>query len=405
MLDDNTVSTIIQPIIERQEHINTYVLETIAHRVNEIGKISPNDIKRLKLLSIFGADTKQMNAELAKLSDLQVKDIKGVIKTVAIESHLDAKPLYDYRHKTFIPYDKNVKLQRIVKSIGNRTANTYTNLSNSKATGFLIRDLQKPGSLKFQPINDTYNTIMDEAIQSVKSGVDYRVAMRRALKQLADSGIRRMYWDSGYTQRLDTAVRRNLLEGVRAIDQGVEDIVGDEVNADGRELSAHANCAPDHEPFQGHQFTNQEFEKLQNNEDFTDIQNIHFNGVDRIIGQYNCRHVARSIIIGVTKPKYTEAQLQKFIDDNADGYTLPNGKHLSLYECTQMQRQLETRIRYAKDEQITLMSAGDIDGARLARRKVIDLLDEYKSFSKSCGLKPQLIRAAVSGYRAIKPFR
>ena len=231
MLSTDSINFLVQPIIDRQESINTFVLETIANRVGEIGKISPADLRRLKLLTIFGADIREMNSTLAEMSKLQVRDIKRMIKTAAIESHTDAKPLYDYRHKRFIPYDKNIKLQRIVTAIGNQTAQTYTNLSNSKATGFLIRDLQHPGKLKFHSINDTYQTIMDEAIQSVKSGVDYRVAMRRALKQLADSGIRRLYWDSGYTQRVDTAVRRNLLDAVRQIDQGVEDLVGKEGNS------------------------------------------------------------------------------------------------------------------------------------------------------------------------------
>jgi len=402
MLSENSINYLIQPIIDRQESINTFVLNTIASRVGEIGKISPEDLRRLKLLVIFGADIREMNSTLADMSKLQVRDIKGLIKDVAIETHTDAKPLYDYRHKSFIPYDKNIKLQRIVTSIGNQTAQTYTNLSNSKATGFLIRDLKHPGQLKFQSINDTYQTIMDEAIQSVKSGVDYRVAMRKALKQLADSGIRRLYWDSGYTQRLDTAVRRNLLDAVRQIDQGVEDLIGKETGATGKELSAHINSAPDHEPFQGHQFTNKQYARLQSNEDFEDIQGRHFSGVERIIGQWNCRHVARSIIVGVTKPKYTTEQLDKMIEDNAKGYTTPDGKHMTMYECTQMQRQLETKIRYAKDEQMALQAANDIIGARAARKKVVDLLAEYKKFSADCGLRPQLDRARVIGYRAIK---
>ena len=402
MISDSAVDSLILPIISRQDAINTFVLEIIANRVREIGSISPSDIKRMKLLTIFGADIRQINSTLAEMSKLQVRDIKSMIKTVAIESHIQAKPLYDYRHKQFPDYKTNRRLQHIVTSIGNQTAQTYKNLSNSKATGFLIRDLQNPNKLKFQPINDTYQTIMDEAIQSVKSGVDYRIAMRRTLKQLADSGIRRLYWESGYTQRLDTAVRRNLLDGVRAIDQGVEDLIGIDVNADGKELSAHINCAPDHEPFQGHQFTNDEYAKLQSNEDFEDIHHTQFGGVDRVIGQWNCRHIARSIIIGVTKPKYTTEQLQEFIEKNAEGYTLPNGKHMTMYECTQMQRQLETRIRYAKDEQITLYNSGDKVGAKLARQKVINLTDEYLKFSKACGLRPQLTRAAVANYRAIK---
>lgn len=401
MLSENTIDNLVQPIVTRQESINTYVLSKIATSVREIGEISPSEINRMKLLVDMGINIREMNKELARLSNLQVKDIKSLIKTVAIKTNIDAKPLYDYRHKSFIPYEKNTKLQSFVRIVGDRTAGTYENISHSKATGFLIRDLQNPGRLKFQPIGDTYRSVIDEAIQSVQSGLDYRTAMRKTLKQLADSGIRRLSWDSGYTQRLDTAVRRNILEGVRAIQQATEDAIGAEIGADGKELSVHINCALDHEPFQGHQFTNENWEKLQNSEDFEDVDGKSFTGVERIIGIWNCRHIARSIIIGVTKPLYTKEKLQQFIKDNHEGYVLPNGKRITLYECTQMQRQMETKIRYAKDEQIVFQNAGNIDAAKIARQKVMKYQQEYYKFSKDCGLPIHKDRASVPGYKLI----
>ena len=400
MLNDNAIDMMIQPIIDRQEKINVFVLTSIANKLREIGTLSPSDIKRLKLLVFLGTDIKLMNQELAKLAGLQVRDTKDVIKRVAIDANLDAKPLYDYRHKSFIPYEKNTKLQEYVKAVGKQTSQIFTNISKSKATGFLIRDLKNPTKLKFHSIDDTYKSVVDEAIQSVKSGVDYRVAMRRTVNQLLDSGVRRISWDSGYTQRLDTAVRRNVLEGIRAINQLIEDEHGKKIKADGKELSAHINCALDHEPFQGHTFSNEEFEKLQNNEDFTDINNQSFLSVDRVIGQYNCRHIARSVIIGVSKPRFSQEQLQKMIENNHKGYIFPNGKHITMYECTKIQRKLETKIRYAKEEQMTLKELGDIEGARTARLKVLKYTKELEKFSKDCKLKVQKDRLTVPGYRA-----
>lgn len=403
MLSENAIDKLVQPIVTRQESINTYVITKIARSVKEIGELSPSQINRMKLLIEYGADIRLLNAELARLCDLQVSDIKSLIKTVAIDTHIDAKPLYDYRHRSFIPYDKNNKLQQFVRIIGDRTAGTYENISHSRATGFLIRDLQNPTRLKFQSIDDTYKSVIDEAIQASASGVvDYRTAMRRTMKQLTDSGIRRLSWDSGYTQRLDTAVRRNLLEGIRAIQQAIEDEHGKDIGADGKELSVHMNSALDHEPFQGHQFTNEEFEKLQNNEDFMDVNGKKFEGVQRVIGQYNCRHIAYSIIIGVSKPMYTSEELQQFIDDNHKGYTLPGGKHITMYECTQIQRQMETKIRYAKDEQLMFESMGDKNSALAAQQKVRRLTQEYKLFSKECNLNIKKDRITVYNYHTIK---
>lgn len=401
MLSESTIDRLVQPIATRQEAINTYVISKIALSVKEIGTVTSSDINRMKLLVDMGADIREMNQKLAQLSNVQVKDIKSLIKTVAIRTNTDAKPLYDYRHKSFIPYEKNSKLKSYVRIVGNRTAETYQNLSKSKATGFLIRDLKHPGILKFQSIDDTYKSVVDEAIQSVQSGVDYRTAMRKTLKQLSDSGIRRLSWDSGYTQRLDTAVRRNVLEGVTAIRQATEDMIGEEIGADGKELSVHINCALDHEPFQGHQLTNENWEKLQNSENFEDVDGQKFSGVERIIGIWNCRHIARSIIVGVTKPLHTKEELQEFIDDNHKGYVLPNGKHVTMYECTQIQRQMETKIRYAKDEQIVYQESGNTEAAKIARQKVIKYQQQYYKFSKDCGLAVHKDRMSVINYKVI----
>ena len=105
--------------------------------------------------------------------------------------------------------------------------------------------------------------------------------------------------------------------------------------------------------------------------------------------------------MGVTKPLYTKEKLQQFIDDNHRGYVLPNGKRITLYECTQMQRQMETKIRYAKDEQIVFQEAGNLEAAKSARQKVIQYQQEYYSFSKACGLPIHKDRAAVTNYKPI----
>lgn len=399
MLSDNAVDNLVQPIVDRQEAINMYVIQKIANRLKSIRQLTKSDIKSLRNLAISGADIREINQELAKQANLQVRDIKRVIKLTAADTYNDMKPFYDYRHRSYIPFEKNEKMQRIVNGIANQTRDTYRNLSNSSATGFIIRDEKNPLKTQFYKIDDTYRKIIDTAIQASLTGtVRTDEAINWALKQLLNSGIRRIYWDSGYSQRLDTAVRRNVLDGIRNVRQKIQDEAGKEFGADGKELSAHINSAPDHEPFQGHIFTNKEWDNLQGGFDFKDIHNQHFQSVERIIGAWNCHHIAKSIIIAKHKPKYTPEQLQKFIDDNKAGYTLPNGKHLTLYECAQMQRRMETRIRYAKEEQMAMKELGNDSAKRLARQKVIRLTTDYKNFSNACGLKPKMKRCSVPNY-------
>lgn len=403
MLSDDAIENLVQPIIDRQESINAFVIELIAKRVREIGGFSPSDINRLKLLVQMGSDIRLINEELAKLTNLQVRDIKSLIKQVAIEDYIDAKPFYDYRNKSFIPYNDNKELQQLVNAIANQTADTYINISNSSATGFIIRDPQTPNVMRFQSIEGTYQSVIDEAVQAVRSKtVDFNTAVRRTIRQLADSGVRRIVWDSGYTQRLDSAVRRNVLDGVHAVRQQVQDEIGRQIGANGKELSAHANSALDHEPIQGHIFTNEEYNKLQNESSFQDVKGTVFGAIRRAIGMWNCGHWAKSIIIESYKPRYTDAQLKKFIDDNHAGYTTSTGRHFTMYECKQYQRQLETKIRYAKEHQIAFRASGDRKQAELYQSKINDLLTQYKMFSNACGLKPQMLRTRVPDYHRIK---
>lgn len=402
MLSEDTIDKMVQIIALRQESINNYVIGQIAKRIKEIGTLSKSDLYKLERILKTGGDVRKINKEIARLTGLQERDIRNILRIVAKDAYTDTKPFFDYRHKSFIPFKKNIPLQRRLEAIARVTLNEYINLSNSKATGFLIRDLKHPGKLLFQSIEDTYKSVMDEAVQAAQSGViDYSTAMRRTLKQLTDSGVRRLSWDSGYTQRLDTAVKRNVLEGIKAINQGVQDITGEQFGADGKEITVHAYSAPDHEPIQGHQFTNEEWEKLQSNQPFRDVNGNEFDAIERAIGTLNCRHFAYSIIIGVSKPIYTEAQLKKFKEDNAKGYTLPNGKHLTMYECTQYQRSLETKVRKLKDAQIAARESGDIQFAKKLQAKITQTTNDYKAFSKACGLSVMSGNLSVSRYRKI----
>lgn len=403
MLSEEAIEKLVKPIIDRQEAISNYVIQLIAKRIKEIGELKPSDIYKLQRLLAMGADVQKINAELASLTQLQVTDIKRIIREVAIDGYAMAKPFYDYRRKAFIPFSQNENLVRILKSVQNQTADTYVNMS--KSTAFMIRDLKNPKVLKPTSVSAAYQSVVDEAIQAVQSGVtDYGSAMRRTLKQLNESGLRYANYrpESGgmYTQRLDSALKRNILDGVRAINQGVQDEVGRQIGADGKELSVHAMSAPDHEPVQGHQFTNEEYDKLQSSLPFQDVQGRQFAAIERHIGQYNCHHFAWSIIIGVNKPNYTDEQLEKLKERNNEGYTLPNGKHMTLYECSQRMREYETKIRKAKEGAVMAKEAGDTELAKEYSAKASQLTKEYKAFAKECGLKPNMGNCFVPNYKS-----
>lgn len=324
MLSDDTLDKLVDIIADRQNDIANEVIEHIAERIKEIGMLKASDAYKLEMLLKTGSDINKINKALAKLTNKQVKDIKKLLEKVAQEAYVDTKPFYEYKGMSFIPYDENTQLKKVVNSIAKQTANTYINLSKSQA--FMLRDSN--GKLRPTKLSATYQKVVDKAVQAAQIGVkNYNGAMRNTMKELIDSGIRSVEYTSisgrRYTQRLDTAVRRNLMDGIRAINQGVQDETGKQFGADGKEITVHMNPAPDHQYVQGHQLTNEEYDRMQQGLDFKDVNGKKFDGFDRAIGTLNCRHFAFSILIGAFKPNYTKEQLDDILKKNQEGYTLP----------------------------------------------------------------------------------
>lgn len=399
MLSVDTIDKLARPIVARQEQINIYVLKKIAARIKEIGELNPSDINRLEQMLRNGSDVREINEMLAKLTNLQVRDIKEIIRQAAILDYAGVKAFYDYRNLPYIPFAKNVQLQRIQNAIAEQTANNYINLSRTRA--FYTQNAA--GKTVPTNITDTYNNAVDKAIQAVTTGqVNFQESMRNTIQELADSGLQTVDYASGYHRRLDSAVKMNILDGIRQLAIQMQDEIGKQIDADAKEITVVRNPAPDHAPVQGHVFTNEEFNKMQNVSDFQDVNGKQFEAMERAIGVWNCRHIAYSIILGVEKPNYTEEQLQKILDENEAGYTTKDGKHFTLYECRQYQRKVETQIRRYKDGQIAAKAAGDMELARKYQNKIDRKTQEYMLFSNNCGLRPELDRIRVAGYKRIK---
>lgn len=398
MYTEEQIDDLVDIIMRRQEQANLYVLKKIAQKIKEIGTMTPSDVESLIRMRATGADVRDINKALARFAGIRERDIKRLIQMVALDSYKEAKPFYDYRKKPFIPFKDNKPLQKIVRAIIKQTAGACRNLS--RALAFMIRDPLNRKVVIATPLAEAYQSVVDEAIQLVQSGVtDYKTAIRRTLQQLINSGLVAVEYEaeSGkkHKQRLDSAVRRNILDGVRAINQGVQDETGRQFGADGIEITVHAYPAEDHAPVQGHQFTLEEFARMQDGLSSTDVKGNKFLGFPRAIGTLNCRHFTFSIIVGHAKPNYTDEQLQKILEENEEGYTYPDGKHLTMYECTQKMRSYELRIRQLREAVEVARTAGD----EVLEKKYLDRLKStvkhYKDFCQACGLKPRMDKTVI----------
>ena len=158
----------------------------------------------------------------------------------------------------------------------------------------------------------------------------------------------------------------------------------DDLGCDGWEISAHAASAPDHEPHQGKQYTDAEYQALNNS-------------LVRRIGTLNCGHSAFPIILGVNAPQYTDDELERFRMENEEGITIA-GKHYTLYEATQRQRKYERKIRHQRHRILIAEKLNDKEQLQTAQIKMIRLQEEYVRFSKAAELPVDHARMEVAGF-------
>lgn len=103
--------------------------------------------------------------------------------------------------------------------------------------------------------------------------------------------------------------------------------------------------------YSGRQFSIEEYDKLENGEIATDYKGNKYDGADkRNIGEYNCYHKVFPIVLGVSKPEYTDKQLQNIQESNLSGFEF-EGKHYTMYERNAVTK--ANRIKYKKTKRYT----------------------------------------------------
>lgn len=413
MLSDEVLEKVVERLTRRIEQGNTYVLEEIGKSIKKIGTLSPSKAQQLGQMIKYGGDYEKITRKLAEITNMNVKDIKKIFNEVAKSDYQFSKQFYDFRGKKFIPYEQNALLKTQVDALANITAHEYANLSRTLGFTKVVN-----GKVVYTPLSQAFQETLDKAILSVLQGkTTFQEEMYKTIKELASSGLKTVDYGTGRSMRLDSAVRMNMRGALRNLHNETQEIIGKEFDADGVEISVHLNPAPDHAMVQGKQFsTNQydedgklvkkgEFEKFQNDERAVSYDGVvfepEFEGHDRrSISEYNCYHYIFAIVLGVSEPEYSKEQLQKIIDDNEKGFDY-EGKHYTNYEGTQLQRQIETEIRKAKDEQIMARAAGIPEDITNAQKRITMLTNKYKELSKISGLGARMDRLRVSGYKRV----
>ena len=352
-----------------------FLLRDIARRVAEAGQITSTAGYQIWKIQELGKSQKEVKKKLAELLNASLDEIDEIFEQAAEEGYkFDLSKLPTVEG---VPFEENESLIQIVRAAVTLAQDDFTNITQT--IGMISPYGQR------LPLYDAYNACCDFAFEQVFTGAtDYNTAVQTACRNLYQRGLVTVDYESGAKASIETAVRRNIMGGLGLMQEKISEQNHEKYGADGWEISAHAASAPDHEPIQGKQYRDEEYQKLNDS-------------LVRRIGTLNCGHAAFPIFYGVTEPTYTAEQLEAFKRANADGITY-QGKHYTMYEATQMQRRLESSIRQCKRKITVLDALKDEKALKTAQARYTRLNQEYGRFSRAAGLRTQAARLKAAGF-------
>lgn len=363
-----------ESIEEILRSINDDVIEVIAVRLKDIGKLSQEELAQtLSLITYYNEDMANITKLVANKTEFVEKEIERMLINSIDNAQADVSEFYKLVGSKAIPYSENKALQSLVRATKEKMLGDLLNLSQTTGNIGIIVDG------KVVSLRQGYLNLINKGTFAVKTGaIDYNTAINKAVQELG-KGVRVIY-PSGRTMRIDSAVRMNILDGARQMTMEVRREEGKRFGANGVYIMPHGLCAKDHLDYQGQEFTYEQLNQLNEK-------------LERPIGtgEMNCRHTAIDIIVGEGEHPYSKEELND-IRKYSNEQVKWNEKSMTRYEASQEQRKAETHIRDLKLRLESVKASGDTLSELTVKKNLDKAKKQYRKDSKAVGLRPKYSR-------------
>jgi DNA-binding transcriptional MerR regulator len=383
-----------EELTELYRALEDTLLDEICSRLKLADQLNEVTVQDIRALRSHGIDLKDIEKAIRKTTGISEKKLKELLDDVVERNQKYYTELIDLAH---ITQPETLVSVEDTWAIYEQTKQTMRNLTRSM--GFLV----DAGRTMLPPAK-AYQWALDNAVMQAQRGaISYNQAIKSAMKQLADSGLKVVDYESGRRDQIDVAARRAVMTAVNQLNRKYSEQSMDFLQTDLVQVEAHAgardidgpNGWENHKKWQGKLYRWAEFAKKYPNAskgEYPDFERTCGIGdVTGILGA-NCRHSWSAFVEGVMERTYTDKQLEH-IDDGL-GCTF-EGKTYTAYEATQMQRRVERTIRNLKREKAAYKAAGLTEDEQAVNIRLRRLNAKYKAFSEAAGLPEQWERTKV----------
>ena len=226
------------------------LLEEICSRLKIADQLNEVTVQDIRALRAHGIDLEDIKKAIRKYTNTGEDKINALLDDVVARNQAYYISMIDLAQVTA---PERLIDQEDTYAIYEQTKGQYRNITQSM--GFLVKQGRHKVML---PPAQAYQWALDSAELQIQSGaVSYNQAIAVAVRQLADSGLKTVSYESGHIDQLDVAVRRAVMTGVNQLNQKYREQSMDYLETDLVEVTAHLGARNtgmgfvNHESWQG----------------------------------------------------------------------------------------------------------------------------------------------------------
>lgn len=337
-------------VVIMYQKLNEQLSKTIIQKLKQSGDVSTFTKAQIRTLKLQGGKdiflkalfkTNQLTAkrkrEITKLfNEIADKEIQGYSKVYKLKD---------------IDYKLSVESIQLLKKVKQITNNEMKNFTRSVAYAS----------------QSTYINAVDDLYKQVISGAfDYDSAMKKTITDLANKGVTLKTKD-GRNERLEVAVRRNLMTSIKQTANSIAEDVGETIGANCVVIGHSNKCRPSHHQIDAVVMSLTKFRKLE-----------------YLTLEPNCYHIVNYD----WRPEFENTKSKIVYDDEHESYvdTVKN------YKIQQKARYYERQVRQAKR---VIVSGAD---SKQARTNLRNAQARLRIYNKANGLEQDYSRTYVPLY-------
>ncbi len=322
MLTPNQWEEVGDQAIKIYDELELEIIQEIAERIANFEFANSVVLNNIKIAQEMGLLYEDIIIRVAKYNNLSIDKVKEIFEKTGVKSLSFDDKIYRMEGLNPLHIRQNEAMWKFLEATALKTNLNLNNLVLTTA------DVVQ---------TDFYNQ-MNKAYMEVSTGVkSYSQAIQESVKVLSQKGARVKY-PSGQTRSIESAVRMNVLTSVNQTCGRLQEMRANELKWDLMETTAHSGARPSHAEWQGG------IVSLSGREGYLSKEDIGYGKADGFKGP-NCKHDWFPYSEGSTR-SYTQKELDRLKNEKVTY----NGKQISKYEATQIQRKIERQIRDDKKE-------------------------------------------------------